>query len=353
MSLQTKYNNQDVGRWRGSCSAAIMIFAASILLHSSPATAQPSPSLAGRTVQVIVGFGAGGGFDMWGRLVARHIGRHLPGNPTVVVQNMPGAGGFIAVNHIYNVAPKDGTAIAIVASSTPLGPINGATGARFDTTKLTWLGTPTIDTNTCVARNSPQVKVKTLADLYENELVVGGTGPGAGTYAWPKGLSGLLGLKFKVIGGFPSASNVLLAIERGEVEGICQTGLMNLRPEWIANKTVNVLLQSASASRFSVKGVPVVTDLAKTAEQRAALEFLYAGESIGRPFFAPPDLPADRAKMLQDAFMATMRDPDFLSDANKQNLEVDPKDSAYLTEVIRRVYATPKEIIDRVSALTK
>jgi tripartite-type tricarboxylate transporter receptor subunit TctC len=332
---------------------ALTLVAVAPLILCSASSAQPGPSLAGRTVQLTVGFGAGGGFDLWGRLVARHIGRHLPGNPTVVVQNMPGAGGFVAVNHIYNVAPRDGTAIALVASSTPLGPINGATGARFDSTRLTWLGTPTIDTNTCVALNSPQVKVKTLQDLYQTELIVGGTGPGAGTYAWPKGLSGLLGLKFKVIGGFPSASNVLLAMERGEVEGICQTGLTNLRPNWIADKTVNVLLQSASTSRFFIKGVPVVTDLAKTPDQKAALEFLYAGENIGRPFFAPPDLPADRAKMLQDAFMATMRDPEFLADAKKQKLDVEARDGTHIAGVIRKVYATPKAIIDRVSALTK
>ena len=140
--------------------AAIALTAASTMaIGPSSALAQTGPSiapdLAGRTVQVIIGFGPGGGFDLWGRLVARHIGRHLPGNPTVIVQNMPGAGGFIAANHIYNIAPKDGTAIAIVASSTPLGPIRDATGARFDSTRLTWLGTPTIDTNTCVAFNSP------------------------------------------------------------------------------------------------------------------------------------------------------------------------------------------------------
>ncbi len=331
----------------------VLAIAAVTILSTPSASAQTGPSLAGRTVQVIVGFGPGGGFDLWGRLVARHIGRHLPGNPTVVVQNMPGAGGFIAANNIYNVAPKDGTAMALVASSTPLGPIFGAAGARFDSTRFTWLGTPTIDTNTCVAFNGPQVKVRTLNDLYETELVVGGTGPGAGTYAWPKGLSGLLGMKFKVIGGFPSASNVLLAMERGEIEGVCVTGLVNLRPDWISNKTVNVLFQGGAASSTALKGVPFVADLAKTPEQRAAIEFLYAGENIGRPFFAPPDMPADRAKMLQDAFMATMRDPEFLADAKKQKLDVEPRDGAHIAEVVRKAFATPKSIVDQVATLTK
>jgi len=183
--------------------------------------------------------------------------------------------------------------------------------------------------------------------------VVGGTGPGAGTYAWPKGLSGLLGMKFKVIGGFPSASNVLLAMERGEVEGVCVTGLVNLRPDWIANKTVNVLFQGGAASSTSLKGVPFVADLAKTPGQRAAIEFLYAGENIGRPFFAPPDMPADRAKMLQSAFIATMADPKFLADAKKQKLDVEPRDGVHIAEVIRKAFATPKSIVDQVAALTK
>jgi tripartite-type tricarboxylate transporter receptor subunit TctC len=331
-------------------ASTIAIGPSSALAQTGPST---SPDLAGRTVQIIVGFGAGGGFDLWGRLVARHLGRHLPGNPTVVVQNMPGAGGFIAANNIYNTAPKDGTAIALVASSTPLGPVFGASGARFDSTKLTWLGTPTIDTNTCVAMNIPQVKVKTLNDLYQHELIVGGTGPGAGTYAWPKGLSGLLGMKFKVIGGFPSASNVLLAMERGELEGVCVTGLVNLRPDWIANKTVNVLFQGGAASSTSLKGVPFVADLAKTSDERAAVEFLYAGENIGRPFFAPPDMPPDRAKMLQNAFMATMQDSEFLADAKRQKLDVEPRDGVHIAEVVRKAYATPKTIVDRVVALTK
>jgi tripartite-type tricarboxylate transporter receptor subunit TctC len=337
-------------RWP-SLAASIAVVALTTSAWS--ALAQTGPSLAGRTVQVIIGFGPGGGFDLWGRVVARHIGKHLPGHPTVVAQNMPGAGGFLAVNHIYNIAPKDGTAIAIVASSTPLGPIRDATGARFDSTKLTWLGTPTIDTNTCVAFNNPQVKVKTLKDLYETELIVGGTGPGAGTYAWPKGLSGLLGMKFKVIGGFPSASNVLLAMERGEIEGICVTGLVNLRPDWISKNAVNVLFQGGAASSTSLKGVPFVIDLAKTPDERSAIEFLYAGENIGRPFLAPPDMPADRAKMLQDAFMATMRDPEFLAEATKYKLDVEPRDGPYLAELIRKIYATPRSLVDRVIAATK
>jgi tripartite-type tricarboxylate transporter receptor subunit TctC len=334
---------------------AVSVSVVTAIVLSAPALAQPAPTLAGRTVQLIVGFGAGGGFDLWGRLVARHLGRHLPGHPTVVVQNMPGAGGLMAANHIYNVAPKDGTAIALVASSTPLGPIFGASGARFISTRLTWLGTPTIDTNTCVAFNSPQVKVKTLNELYQTELVVGGTGPGAGTYAWPKALSALLGMKFKVVGGFPSAANVLLAMERGEVEGICESydSVKNRKPDWIPAGTIKVLFQAGAEPNAELKGVPYVLDLARTAEEKATLEFVYAGQGIGRPFVAPPDLPPERLKMLRDAFNATMKDPEFIADAKKTGLDLEPEDGEHLAALINKIYATPKPIVERIGKLIK
>ena len=162
--------------------ATIGIGAALVALAAmtAPAAAQ-APSLAGKNVQMIIGFGAGSGFDLWGRLVARHIGKHLPGNPPVVPQNMPGAGGLGAVNVIYNRAPKDGTVLGLIASSAAMAPLTGAPGARFDPTRITWLGTPTTETYVCVAYNSPRVQVKTVRDLYEKELIVGGTGPGAGS----------------------------------------------------------------------------------------------------------------------------------------------------------------------------
>src|SRR3954462_5563368 len=179
--------------------AAALVAAA--LLGASTAGAQES--LAGKNVTLIIGFGAGGGYDLWGRLVAKHIGKHLPGNPTVVPQNMPGAGSFTAAAHIYSAAPKDGTTMVIIARDAALGPITGATGARFDPTKITWLGTPTTETNVCIANNSPKVKVKSLKDLYDTELIVGDTGVGTGTHSYPKALNGLFGTKFKIIAGFP------------------------------------------------------------------------------------------------------------------------------------------------------
>jgi tripartite-type tricarboxylate transporter receptor subunit TctC len=327
---------------------------ATLAAMTAPTAAQ-APSLAGKTMQMIIGFDTGGGFDIWGRAVARHIGKHLPGNPTVVPQNMPAAGGLSAANHIYNVAPKDGTVIGFIAGSAVLGPITGVPGARFDPTKITWLGAPSTETSICIAYNSPNVKVKTLKDLYEKELIVGATGPGNGIYYHPKALSALLGMKFKVIAGFPGSAAAFLAMERGEVDCVCNLldSISNQRPDWIPDKKVVILFQGGNAPNPELKDVPFVNDLARTPEDRQAIEFLYAGTDIGRPFFAPPGLAPDVLKMMRDAFSATMKDPEFLADAKKQKLDVTPEDGEHITAIVKKIYATPKPIVDKIGELIK
>jgi tripartite-type tricarboxylate transporter receptor subunit TctC len=319
---------------------------------ASLAAAQ-APSLAGKNVTMIIGFGPGGGYDLWGRVMARHIGKHLPGNPTVVPQNMPGGGSFNAANHIYTIAPKDGTVLGIIARDAALGPLTGAAGARFDPLKITWVGTPTMETNVCIA--TQKAKVKTFKELLESELIIGNTGVGTGTYSYPKALNGMLGTKFKLISGFPSSTDVFLAMERNEVDGICESldSVIGKRPDWIASKKVNVLFQGGVEPNPTLKGVPFIVDLARNAEEKQSIEFLYAGQGIGRPFVAPPDLPADRLKMLRDAFNATMKDPDFIADVNKQKLDLEPEDGEHLEALIRKIYATPKPIVDKVSELIK
>jgi len=327
---------------------------ATLVAMTAPAAAQ-APSLAGKTVQMIIGFDTGGGFDLWGRTVARHIGKHLPGNPTVVPQNMPAAGALSAANHIYNVAPKDGTVLGFIAGSAVLGPITGVPAARFDPTKITWLGTPSTETSICIAYDSPNVKVKTLKDLYEKELIVGASGPGNGIYYHPKALSVLLGMKFKVIAGFPGSAAAFLAMERGEVDGVCNLldSISNQRPDWIPSKKVVVLFPGGNAPNPEPKDAPLVNDLARTPEDRQAIEFLYAGTGIGRPFLAPPDLAPDVLKMMRDAFSATMSDPEFLADAKKQKLDVTPEDGEHIAALVKKVYATPKPIVDKIGELIK
>jgi tripartite-type tricarboxylate transporter receptor subunit TctC len=313
--------------------------------------AQSAEPFAGKSVSLVNGFGPGGGYDLWGRTVARHIGRHLPGRPSVVPQNMPGAGSYIAASHIYNAAPKDGTVFGIIARDAALGPLSGAPGARFDATRLSWLGTPTKEHNVCIAYHT--AAVKNASELTGKELILGDTGPGTGTRSYPKVLSDLLGFKFKLVSGFRSSADVFLAMERGEVDGICESldSVNQRKPDWIANKTINVLLQGGDKPHPALKGVPFVLDLARNDEQRAVLEFLYAGQGIGRPFVAPPDLPPERLKMLRDGFAAMMIDPEFVADVRRSKLELEPEDGEHLAALIRKIYATPKPIIERVSRL--
>jgi tripartite-type tricarboxylate transporter receptor subunit TctC len=334
-------------------ASSALAFALLAILGGGSAFAQAGPSLAGRNVQMLIGFGPGGGYDLWGRVVARHIGRHLPGNPVVVPQNMPGAGSFVAANNIYNLAPKDGSVMGIIARDAALGPITGASGARFDPTRITWLGTPTTETNVCIA--SSTAKVHTLKDLYEKELIVGDTGVGTGTHSYPKALNALIGMKFKIIAGFPSSSDVFLAMERGEVDGICESldSVSGKRPDWLPGGKIVILFQGGAAPNPTLKDVPFVADLAHSAQDRQAIEFLYAGQGIGRPFVAPPDMPPDRVKMVRDAFRDTMRDPEFIEDARRNMLDVEPEDGEHLAALIRRVSATPKPIVDKIGELIK
>jgi tripartite-type tricarboxylate transporter receptor subunit TctC len=333
----------------GAMSAGLL----TACLGLAPTQAQAPADYAGKTVNMIIGFGPGGGYDMWGRVMARHIGRHLPGHPSVVPQNMPGAGSYVAASYLYNVAPKDGTVMGIIARDAALGPLSGAPGARFDATKLSWIGSPTRETNVCIAYHTSPVK--TAQDLREKQLIVGDTGPGTGTRSYPKVLSEILGMKFKLVGGFRSSADVFLAMERGEVEGICESfdSIRNRRPNWIPDKQISLLFQAGAEPNPELKGVPFVLDLTNDAEQKQTLEFLYAGQGIGRPFVAPPDLPPQRLKMLRDAFTATMKDADFVADAKKTGLDLDPEDGEHLAALINKIYATPKAIVERVGKLIK
>ena len=322
------------------------------LATAPPIAAQPD-TLAGKSVQMIIGFGPGGGYDLWGRTLGRHIGKHLPGNPSVIPQNMPGAGSYTAASYIFNIAPKDGTVLGIIARDAALGPLSGAAGARFDPTRLSWIGTPTKETNVCIAYHTAQVK--TVQDLFERQLIVGDTGPGTGTRSYPKALNELLGMKFKLVGGFPASSDVFLAMERGEVEGICESldSIKVRRPDWIPTKKISILFQGGAEPNPELKDIPFVLDLARTGEQKQAIEFLYAGQGIGRPFVAPPDLPADRLKMLREAFNATMTDADFVAEVKRSKLDLEPEDGQHLAALIMKIYATPKPIVDRITGLIK
>ena len=324
-----------------------------LLVLNVAAAAQPAAggANAGKTFRMIIGFGVGGGYDLWARAVAQHMGRHLPGNPTLVPQNMPAGGSIAAANFLYEVAPRDGTVLGLIGRDVPLAPITGASGARFEPTKMSWIGTPTKETNICIAYRT--AAVKTAQDLYGHELLMGDVGPGSGTRVYPKALAALLGMKFKLVSGYPSSADIFLAMERGEVQGICESldSVRSRRPDWIASHQVSVLFQGAPQASPELGGVPLARDLARNDDERAAIDFLYAGQGIGRPFAAPPNLPPEALRMLRDAFDATMIDPEFIADVKRQKFELDPTDGAGLAGLIDKIYATPKPIVEKVTAL--
>lgn len=311
-------------------------------------------NFAGKQIRMIIGFGPSGGYDQHARLLIRHMNRHIPGNPSFVPQNMPGAGSITAANTIYNNSPKDGTVMGIIARDTPTQPLTGGTGGQFDATKFSWIGSPAAEVSVCMA--TEKGKVHTLEDLLsgsKGEHIIGGTGAGTGTEIYPKALNGLVGTKFKVVGGYPSSTDVQLAMERGEVFGICESwsSIYRKDAEAIKSGKYKVLFQASNKNHPDIPA-PFLLDKVG-AEHRKELEFLYAGQTVGRPFIAPPDLQPGVLATLRKAFDATMKDSEYLAEAEKQKMDIDPVSGAELEQLIKSVYATPKDIIKKVDDAIK
>jgi tripartite-type tricarboxylate transporter receptor subunit TctC len=243
--------------------------------------------------------------------------------------------------------------MAVIARDAALGPLTGEPGAQFDATKFSWLGTPAVETNVCIAYHT--AAVKTVQDLAVKQLIVGDSGPGTGTHSYPLALNNILGLKFKLVGGYLSSADVFLAMERGEVQGFCESldSIKVRKPDWIADGTVAVLFQGGVEPNPELKDVPFVVDLAQTPLDKQAIEFLYAGQGIGRPFIAPPNMAPERLKILRDAFDATMKDPAFIAEAGQRKLSLEPENGEHLEALIKKTYATPKPIIDRIAKLIR
>jgi tripartite-type tricarboxylate transporter receptor subunit TctC len=331
-----------------------MPVALATFLACVPAMAQSEPDFyAGKNLQVIIGVSAGGGYDTWGRIVARHIVRKLPGNPTAVPQNMPGAGSITAGNHIFTAAARDGTVIGILNRDAPLAPLTGSAAARFDATRFSWIGTPTVETNVCFVSN--KAAARNIEDIRKREVIMGAVGPGSGSYNYPKALAGLLDLKIKLISGFPGSTDVLLAMERGEVDGMCESldSVESRKPGAIKAKQLHVLFQGGMEPSPELPGVPFIRDFARNEEERQAIKLLYAGQGLGRPFIAPPDLPAGRLATLRKAFDETMKDAEFLAEAKKLRLDVEPRTGAELEALVKELYSAPKELMRRLSDLVR
>ena len=302
----------------------------------------------GKTLTIIVGFSVGGGYDMTARLYSRHYSRHLPGNPQVVVSNMPGAGSVVAATNLYGAQPQDGTRIGIVAGGAVIEPLLGAQ-AKYDARKLQWIGGRSVEPSICaVWHESP---VKTMQDAMKTEVIVGASGPGSRTLTYPKLLNELIGTKFKVVTGYPGSNEIRLAMERKEVGGQCGLawGTAKTRlPDWLAERKLTLLTQFGLTRASDLPDVPLAADFAKNERDRKAIEFLESDAILAWPLFAPPATPAERMAELRTGFSAMLKDAEFLSDAQKQGLDVEEVTGAALQKVIDDLYATPSEVLDVV-----
>ena len=305
----------------------------------------------GKTVNVIIGYSPGGGYDIYARLLARHMGKHIPGKPTLVPQNMPGAGSLKAISYLYSVAPKDGTAFGTFARGMPIYPL--LYGGNFDGRKLGYIGSITTDTSTCISwHTSP---VKTWADVVSKEFKVGGQGKGSDPDLFATLLKTEFNPKVHLISGYPGTADITLAMQRGEVDGLCGISYSTLKSAhaaWLKNKEINVLVQAAAERDPALPNVPMLLDVAKDPRQHQIVRLAVAPQAMARPFAAPPDLPADRLAALRDAFDKTMKDPEFLAEAEKINVDVNPLRGAEIEKVVNELYDTPKDVVDAAARAT-
>ena len=303
----------------------------------------------GKTLTIITSTGAGGPYDMMARLVGKYMTKHLPGQPAVIVQNMPGAGHVLATNYLYNQAAKDGTVIAVVANSIPLHQLIDGKGVRYDARKFNWIGSTGIANLVTVAWHASEVR--TIEDVMQKELVTGATGTGSGTYLYPTVMNMVLGTKFKLVMGYKSTAELDIAMERGEVSarsGGSIVGMMQEHPDWFANKKVSVLAQVGDRRELSLPDVPLMAEIGRTDEQRVLLKLVSSPVALGRPFMTAPGVPPERVELLRNAFSASMRDPEFLDDAAKMQLDLNPLTGARVAEIVEESLATPPELVEKV-----
>jgi tripartite-type tricarboxylate transporter receptor subunit TctC len=339
-----------MGKW-----LAVRVAAALLTVIPVAATAQETaPSFKGRTIDLYTGYTVGGGYDLYTRLLARHIGRHLPGNPNVVAKNMEGAASLRLANWLYTAAPKDGTAFGTIGRGTALDPLLGQPGAQFDGTKFNFVGSMNDEVSICVAWHT--VPFKTFDDVMQREFLVGGTGPGDDTIQFPRVLVGVLGAKLKIIAGYPGGNDAVLAMERGELQGRCGWSYSSVKaahPDWLAEKKITILLQFGLAKHLELPDVPLITELAKTEDQLRLLRFVFARQVMGRPYLAPPGVPGATVAALRQAFMDTMSDPDFLADAERGKFEINPVPGERIQQLVAELYKTPPQLTKRLADMLK
>jgi tripartite-type tricarboxylate transporter receptor subunit TctC len=328
-------------------SAAALAVMATGTAHGQDAVEQ---FYRGRTINIYVGSSAGGGYDTYGRLLARHFGRHIPGQPTIVVQNMPGAGSNKAASYLFNVAPKDGTAIAAIFPGAILQPLFGDTTVQHDPSKSIYLGSANADVYHCFWRSD--AAARSFREALDKEVVLGASNEGGTTRDLPAMMINLAGAKFRIVTGYAGSKEIGLAVERKEVDGACGigwTGFTTLYPHWFEKKLVTMTLQLSvkGHAELAKMGVPLAGEFARSKEDRQAMELVLSQGMFGRPFVLPPGVPTERAEALRKAFMAAMTDPALTSDARKANLDLEALSGSDLQSLVASLYALPKSVVER------
>jgi tripartite-type tricarboxylate transporter receptor subunit TctC len=305
----------------------------------------------GKQLRMIVGTGAGGGYDLFARAVARHIVNHIPGNPTMIVQNQAAAGGLVMVNQLASLGPKDGTVIAAPINGIPTAPLLEPQAARFDAAKLNWIGSTNRETYVAYAWHA--APVQSLADLLQKDLIVGATAPGTTLVDFPLVANKFLGTRFKIVRGYDATPQINVAMERGEVQGIGGIGWQSVKttiPQWIAERKIKVIAQYGLRRDPELAEAPTMLELVRSDADRQALTMMFARTEYGRPYFVPPDVPPARVEALRRAFDATMKDKDFIADAAQLQLELSPSTGEEVQALVGRLAATPADVAARVRA---
>jgi tripartite-type tricarboxylate transporter receptor subunit TctC len=304
----------------------------------------------GKTVNLIIGYSVGGGYDLYGRLLARHIGRHIPGRPNIVPQNMTGAGSLRAAQYIYSVAPKDGTAFGTFGRTIAATPLLTPATAQFDSTKFTWVGSVTNEVSTCVTWHTSAVK--TWSDILAKDIAFGGEGPGADPDVYALLYKNVFGAKIKLVTGYHGTNDTTLAMERGEVDGLCGMSWSTLKSrhlQWMNEKKINIIIQAALKKQPELANVPLAIELTRDREQLSILKLFLTSQEMARPFAAPPGIPEDRKAALITAFELTMKDPEFLAEAQKLNMDVNPLGTRTIDGLLAELYATPKGVLEKAA----
>jgi tripartite-type tricarboxylate transporter receptor subunit TctC len=324
-------------------------FAIAIWVVANSAQAQPAEEFyRGKQLRFVVGSTPGGDYDLWARLLARHIGKHIPGNPNAIVENMPGAGTLVATNHLYNAAPRDGTVLGMISRSMPSAGVMQVKNVRFDPVKFNWIGSPEVNHLVLFINNSS--KIKTLPDLFTHPLIVGATGRAQGITVGPALLKNLVGMKFKIVTGYRSPGDMALAAGRGEVEAFANTigGAAGARRPWVESGQMRALF-NFEPEPVAGLGVPTVFDVLKSEEQRKVLTFFSGNVLLGRPILVPPGVPADRVALLRRAFAQAMKDPALLKEADAMSFEIAFQDGAKIASLVASIAATPPDVVAKAT----